>query len=253
MSSEGWGRAGWGDGGWGEDTNQILYLSGWGRLKGWNTGVWGETEYTLAATGQVGSVSAGIVAGASVEVTGVYATGVIGEVNVQGKGEIFPSSLEATTAVGSVTVHHNDLVTVTGVAATGAVGVANPVWQTAVYPTGLAATTDLSGPTSVTGKANVSAGSLEAVSGLSGVTVELVLEVPVTGLSATTSLGSVTVFTSVIIDAVGLSATGQVGRVLVWEDINPSQNPNWINLNPSQTPGWSNLNPSQTPNWTPVP
>ena len=239
MSSVGWSRAAWGDGGWGEDTNQILYLSGWGRLEGFGEGAWGQTDYSLAATGQVGTVSAGIIAGATVNVTGVEATGVIGTANVQGKGEVFPSSLEATTAVGSVTVHHNDVVTVTGLSATGEVGVAAPVWQTAVYPTGLAATTGLSGPTSVTGKANVSAGSLEAVSGLSGVTVDLIIEIPVTGLSATASVGSVTVLTNVIINVTGLSATGEVGRVLVWEDIDPSQNPNWINLLPSQTPGWT--------------
>ena len=92
MSSVGWSRAAWGDGGWGEDTNQILYLSGWGRLEGFGEGAWGQTDYSLAATGQVGTVAAGIIAGATVNVTGVEATGVIGTANVQGKGEVFPSS-----------------------------------------------------------------------------------------------------------------------------------------------------------------
>jgi len=61
-------------------------------------------------------------------------------------------------------------------------------------------------------------------------------------LSATSQLGTAFVVQgSTDIHPTGLSAIGEVGRVLVWQDVNPSQNPNWINLSPSQTPTWVNI------------
>ena len=85
-----------------------------------------------------------------------------------------------------------------------------------------------------------SSGSSATATG-SAVTVDLLIEVPVTGVSATAAVGTVTVVNKTNVHPVGVYATGYVGRVLIWEEIVPSQTPNWIPVVDAQTPGWTDI------------
>ena len=103
-------------------------------------------------------------------------------------------------------------------------------------------TSELGTGFSVVAPATVSPTGLQATGVLNGVTVDLLIEIPVTGLSATSALGTAYVVEAATnVYPTGLSATGEVGRVLIWQNIDPSQNPNWINMTPSQTPNWTSI------------
>ena len=55
------------------------------------------------------------------------------------------------------------------------------------------------------------------------------------------SKSTVTVVNKTNVHPVGVYATGYVGRVLIWEEIVPSQTPNWIPVVDAQTPGWTDI------------
>ena len=103
-------------------------------------------------------------------------------------------------------------------------------------------TSELGTGFSVVAPATVSPTGLQATGVLNGVTVDLLIEIPVTGLSATSEIGTAFVVEAATnVYPTGLSATGEVGRVLICQNIDPSQNPNWINMTPSQTPNWTSI------------
>ena len=79
---------------------------------------------TNGSTDIINETDRGVIveADANVDVTGVEATGAIGEVTATGSAVVEPTGLAATGAVGQVTVQINITVDVTGVAATGEVG-----------------------------------------------------------------------------------------------------------------------------------
>ena len=83
----GWGRNTWSSGSWGEGVDVTVRFGGWGRGS-WGQGSWGQS-LSLQATGEVGSVQ--IAAGATVTLTGVVATGVVG--NTVGSGDAVSRSV----------------------------------------------------------------------------------------------------------------------------------------------------------------
>jgi hypothetical protein len=81
-------------------------------------------DYTLAAQPVFGLAPSG--GGVSVSITGVEATGAVGTVSISALGNVSLTGVEATGAVGTVTVSAGGIsVPVTGVEATGAVGTVN--------------------------------------------------------------------------------------------------------------------------------
>jgi len=119
-----------------------------------------------------------------------------------GSGRIALS--EAVGGVGSVNVS-SPAVLVTGVAGTGDVGSVDVAVGVAFPVTGVAGT-----------------GSVGSVS------VSISIPVSVTGVSSTGAVGLVTVALGCNVSVTGVSGTGAVGSVLIWNEIIPSQNPNWV-------------------------
>jgi hypothetical protein len=56
--------------------------------------------------------------------------------------------------------------------------------------------------------------------------------VPVTGVTATNSVGNGTFVSPLSIGAsvTGVSATGGIGEEIFWQEITPSQTPNWLDI-----------------------
>lgn len=132
----------------------------------------------------------------AVSVTGVSATGAVGDVTVTGDANTDATGSEATGQVGDVTVSTgtNVDVPVTGVEATGQVG-----------------------DVTISGSAVVDATGSAATGQVGDVTVSLAgdVTVDVTGSEATGQVGDVTVSGTAVVDVTGSSATGQAGAVYV--------------------------------------
>ena len=98
----------------------IVALDGWDSVVGWDESPWGSGRIALAEmTGGVGSV--GVYAPA-VFVTGVSASGEVGDVALSISSPVSVTGLSATCSVGSVTLSISSPVSVAGVSATGYVG-----------------------------------------------------------------------------------------------------------------------------------
>ena len=89
-----------------------------------------------------------------VYVDGVEATGAVGSVSVIAEANVTPTGLEATGAVGTVSINAEANVPVTGLEATGSVGSVTITADANVSPTGLEATGGV-GDVTVTGVGNV--------------------------------------------------------------------------------------------------
>ena len=95
----------------------IVALDGWDSVVGWGESPWGSGRIALAEMqGQVGSVG---VYSPAVFVTGVSASGAVGEVVVPQSVSVSVTGLAATCSVGSVTLSIGSTVFVAGVSATG--------------------------------------------------------------------------------------------------------------------------------------
>ena len=94
---------------------------------------------TNGSTDIINETDRGVIveADANVDVTGVEATGAIGEVTATGSAVVEPTGLAATGELGQVTVQINITVDVTGVAATGAVGDVTVSGNANVLPVGV--------------------------------------------------------------------------------------------------------------------
>ena len=114
-----------------------------------------------------------------VSVDGVEATGAVGAVTVTADANVSPSGLEATGAVGTVTVSGEANIPVTGLEATGNVGSVTVQANADVSVTGLEATGAV-GTVTMTGDANVSVTGVEATSAVGSATVSADANVPVT-------------------------------------------------------------------------
>lgn len=121
------------------------------------------------------------------------------------------SGLEASAAVGDVSVVGNALAPVTGLSAAGSVDSVNVIGEANVSPTGLSATGSPGTVTVIEGSGvSVTAGNFR-LRGRVGVAVANgEITVPVTGVEATGSVG-------------------QVG-FLSWNNITPNQNGNWVEI-----------------------
>jgi hypothetical protein len=215
----------------------VVYLGGWGRA-GWGDFGFGTDSISVQGTGEIGSVE--VQEGASVVLTGVEATIVLGNTAVNADGAISALGNAATGEIGTVEINAGAIVAVTGVVGTTALGTAGVQGSVIVNATGVAGTTVL-GTVSVTADAIVTETGLQATSALGSVTVELTLDVLVTGVQGTTALGETTETADANVYAIGVQATGQVGTVLVWSRIVPGGDPIWIDIAPSGDPQWTDI------------
>ena len=121
------------------------------------------------------------------------------------------TGLEATSAVGSVSVTGPANVSVTGVAGTGGVG---------------SVTVDAAGQVDVTGVAGT--GGVGAVTVTQGTGVNVAL----TGSFAVGRVGVASATGEIQIQVTGVAATGEVGQVtpFAWNPIVPDQTANWVEI-----------------------
>ena len=71
-------------------------------------------------------------------------------------------------------------------------------------------------------------------------------------MSATGFVGEVTIDIVLEVPVTGVEGTGQVGSVLVWGGIVPNQDPSYTPTNPSQSPSWGDETPTQTSGFAPT-
>jgi hypothetical protein len=127
---------------------------------------------------------------------------------VTGVANIFPTGLEGTSALGTVTPEAQAKVSVDGVNATlGNVSVLVDAEATIIITTGVAGT-----------------------SALGTTTTKTVNRFGVLGVSATGSIGTATVDAEASVTITGVSATITVGTLNIWSPIDDSQNPNWTEI-----------------------
>jgi hypothetical protein len=153
-----------------------------------------------------------------VPVTGVAATGAVGQVLVPQDANVPVTGVEATGAVGTVTVVADvpTNVPVTGVEATGAVGTVTVVADANVPVTGVEATGAVGTViVLIEGDAVALVTGVSATGATGQVAVSTSTEVPVTGTAATGAVGTVAVSGAASIAAIGVEATGEVGSAVV--------------------------------------
>lgn len=121
------------------------------------------------------------------------------------------SGLEASAAVGDVSIAGSAVVAVTGLSASGFVDSVSVVGEANVSPTGLSA-----------------AGSLGTVTVIEGSGVNAAVTSP----RLRGSVGLVTAIGEISVLVTGVEATGQVGQVgqSSWNSIIPNQNANWVEI-----------------------
>jgi len=116
----------------------IVALDGWDSVVGWGESPWGSGRISLAEMqGQIGSV---IVNTNAVLVTGVSATGFVGDVIVPQGVSVSVTGVSATCSVGTVTIGLGISVSVTGVSATCSVGTVTIKIGSTVFVAGVSAT-----------------------------------------------------------------------------------------------------------------
>lgn len=149
----------------------------------------------VSATGAVGTVT--VSGDANRDQTGVSATGAVGTVTVSGDANRTQTGVSATGAVGSVSVSGDANRTQTGVSCTGSTGTVTTSGDANRTQTGVSCASATGTPT-ISGDANVSVTGVEAVSSTGTVTVtadsgSVDATVAVTGVSAIGSVGTVQV------------------------------------------------------------
>jgi hypothetical protein len=170
------------------------------------------------ASGVIGTAT--VAAAANILTTGPPATGSVGDVSVTTGGDVNVSvdvtGVQATGSVGDVTVAAKANVSLTGVEATGSVGDVTVAAQipAQVSVTGVEATGSV-GDVTVAAKANVSLTGVEATGAVGDVTVAVPASVTLTGVEASGAVGTVTVSlaTPVSVSVTGVEATGSVGTL----------------------------------------
>ena len=126
---------------------------------------------------------------------------------VAGKANVFPTGLEVTGEVGTVSVDGDGIVPVTGVQSTGAVGSASVRTVNSVLVTGVSGTGAVGSVTTVA-PANV---------------------YPI-GISGTGEVGPVLVWGVIVPD-----------QTPNYVNVTPSQSPGWSAITPSQTPNYEDI------------
>ena len=116
----------------------IVALDGWDSVVGWGESPWGSGRIALAEMqGQVGSVG---VYSPAVFVTGVSASGFVGDVTLSISSPVSVTGLSATCSVGTVTVALGVSAFVTGLSATCSVGTVTLSIGSTVSVAGVSAT-----------------------------------------------------------------------------------------------------------------
>lgn len=154
--------------------------------------------------------------GVNVNVTGVFASGVVGTATVAAAANILTTGPPATGDVGTVTTTGVANVTLTGVSAIatiGDVGV-SAGGSISVDVFGNAATGTV-GTVATTGLANVTLTGVSATGSVGTATASIPTSVTLTGVSATGFVGTVTFALGASVRPTGVSAAGAVGTVRV--------------------------------------
>jgi len=194
-----------------------------------------------AGIGPAGTAHGRIVA--FVPVTGVEATGGVGQIEAPNTGIILTGSA-ATGQVNNPTIIGDATVTPFEPLGfgTGAVGAVTVVAGAIVNVTGLSAIAAV-GAVSVEADAIVPATGLEATGAVGDVTVVegTGVTVNVTGVSATASVGSVTITGDATALVTGVFATGVVAPVLVWGNIVPAPGTSYTPIVPASGTIWAEI------------
>jgi hypothetical protein len=154
--------------------------------------------------------------GVNVNVTGVFASGVVGTATVAAAANILTTGPPATGNVGTVATTGVANVTLTGVSAQAindGVGV-SAGGSISVDVFGNAATGTV-GTVATTGLANVTLTGVPATGSVGTATASIPTSVTLTGVSATGFVGTVTVVFGASVTLTGVSAAGAVGTVRV--------------------------------------
>lgn len=226
-----WGGGTWnGDVGWGGITTATVELTG----------------FEVSAT--LGSVA--IQSSNTVQVTGLSATGELGESEGLGNSAWGGGVWGGNIGWGGVTFVD---VSVTGVEASGVLGVVTEViGGTNVVLTGVLGTGEL-GEEDVSGKATAVVTGVQATGVLGTVTTSGKAVVDVTGVVGTIALGTVTQRTANRINVSGVSGTGLLGEVEIQGDAVVVLVTGVVGTGQISRPlVWGLIDTSQTPNWLPI-
>ena len=189
----------------------IIFGTGWGRA-GWNQGAWNEGGLSsLSMSMNVGSESVVEGTGVTVSETGILAQYSFGSYSVgQGTGiTIVESGVSGSFAIGTgYTVSGDATISPTSVSSSFSIG-----------------TLDIEGGISfsVTGVQAAGTTGTESVTEGTGVTV---VEA---GVQASSVIGTVSI-TEMTVGVTGLEITGIINSSVVWQNIVPSQTPNWVEI-----------------------
>lgn len=154
--------------------------------------------------------------GVNAPVTGVTATGQLGEETVTTAANVAVTGVSATGQLGNVTVSTatSETVVVTGVTATGQLGEETATGAASTSVTGVAATGQL-GEETVTTAANVTATGVSATGQLGEETATGAAAAPVTGVSATGQVGTATAEASETANVTGFAALAELGDITI--------------------------------------
>jgi hypothetical protein len=180
-------------------------------------------EYISFAYTETGSVSIKI--SANVSLTGISASGLIGDVVVSIATNVPVSGISASGQLGSVTVIANSFVEIIGVSATGFIGSVEITADSVVFADGVYATGLIGSP-------------------------NILIVVPVNGVQGATALGTITIKTNNYINVTGFDMVGLIGLADVfgvWSIPDDVQN-NWIEDLPDANVWIDKISQSNT--WT---
>jgi len=199
-------------------------------------------EQAVIAIGQ-----ANIAGKSNVSVTGVEATGEVGDLDsetryfvfgVQGQGQVGNPAISgdanvdvtgvgASANLGAVTQRTINRVPVIGLEALGETGTVEVDGLANVYPTGVVGFGQL-GEEEIDADANVVVTGVQATGVLGTVDTAAKAVVNVTGVVGTIFQGETDESGKAIVTVTGVQAIGRVSRPLVWGLIDTSQTPNWL-------------------------
>jgi hypothetical protein len=166
----------------------------------------------VQATGTVGDVTPQ--SNNNLQVTGLQATGAVGDVIVTAKATQQVTGVEATGVVGDVIVVLGVVQQVTGAQATATTGTVTTISNNNLQVTGVQATGAV-GNVLVSAKASHQVTEVEATATLGTVTVNAKATQQVTGAQATATTGTVTTIPNNNLQVTGVQATGAVGVVTI--------------------------------------
>jgi len=179
--------------------------------------MFGFTPYSQAAFSDDGVVNV------AVSLTGVAATGEVGDAEGKIIALVAVTGLEATGAVGQIEAPNTGVIP-TGVEATGGIGDLSIVGDstlTPIEPLGFA--TGNIGSLSITGTANIVLTGVGATGEVGDATARINVSVIPTGVEATGEVDDVTVSADAIVSPTGVSANALLGPEIVFSGVGDAQ------------------------------